>query len=138
MNKDLVIVGDFVNGVYGMSRVVDVSGNALYLEDHTVVNSSAVHPVVITEDLLKSIGYTQSDKREAEFCKEYDNEDTEQVFKISIIVNDKYDDVRILRIQAKYKQDKRYEHGLVTNVKYLHNLQHILSAFGLRETFDYE
>ncbi len=138
MNKDLIIKGDFVNGVYGMSRVVDVSGNTIYLEDHTVVNIDAVHPVIITEDLLKSSGYRQSEKYETEWYKEYDNKDTLQVFKISVTVNDKYDDVHVLKIQSKHVQDKRYEHGLVTNVRYLHNLQHILSAFGLKENFNYE
>ena len=138
MNKDLIIKGDFVNGAYGMSRVVDVSGNTLYLEDRTVVNINSVHPVVITEDILKESGYAQSEKRETEWYKEYAKEDTDQVFKISITLNEEYDDVRILKIQTRYVQEKKYEHGIVTNVKYLHNLQHILSSFDLKETFDYE
>ena len=138
MNKEQIQKGDFLFGIYGKSRVIDINGNSIYLEDHTVVNVNSVHPVVITEDILKESGYTQSEKRETEWYKEYEKEDTDQVFKISITLNDEYDDVRILKIQTRYAQEKKYEHGIVTNVKHLHNLQHILSSFDLKETFDYE
>lgn len=138
MNIEQIQKGDFLLGNNGKTRVVDIyDGTSVYLADHTLVNINSIRPVPITEDLLKECEYTQSEKNNNEWYKEYNKEDTSQVFKITLVLNDEYDDVCILKIQAKYVQDKKFNHGVVTNIKHLHNLQHILYAFELKETFDY-
>jgi hypothetical protein len=137
--------GDFLMGSYGMSRVVEVGDSTVFLEDHTVENINAIRPVVITEELLKKFKYSSvvgsmawKYRGATAWTKGYYCESTKQWFQITIWIYQRYNDVRPISIAASFENATHENSNLITNIEYLHDLQHILKAFKLKETFGYD